>query len=384
MNKFKLTSFITLFLINIILIILSVHCSEDEEPAPNPPGGLSFIISPQIFEPSSTFQIELGDLDDDGDIDAVFSNMGENNCSVWLNDGTGYFIDSGQKLTEWGHGVGVGDLDEDGDLDLFIACASYSHKSKIYFNDGTGNFTDSGQDLGDSLLSGNGVALIDINSDHYTDVHVTYYEQPDRIYLNNGNGVFDDSGLTIPEHVTFGFLDSDSTIDIFIKEHTKGYKTMLNDGQGHFSDCWQMDDNNVVYGSVGLCDLDGDGDEDALVCNGDHTGLFPSKVLLNDGNGYFSDTGQELGITIWGKVEFGDLDSDQDIDVFVSNLGMPNQVWINNGNGLFSDSGLKLHGDGNNNTSHAPLADLDNDGDLDIFVANFVDGGNQIWFNETE
>lgn len=188
MNKFKLTSIMTPCLINFVLIIISIHCTKDDETAPNPPGGLSFVKSPQIFQPSSTFQIVLGDLDGDGDSDAVFSNMGKNNCSVWFNDGTGYFTDSGQKLTEWGHGAEVSDLDGDGDIDLFITCASYSHKSKIYFNNGAGSFIHSGQDLGDPLLSRNGVTLIDINSDHFIDVHVTYYEQTDKIYLDNGEG----------------------------------------------------------------------------------------------------------------------------------------------------------------------------------------------------
>jgi len=341
-----------------------------------------FVRSQQIFAPVRTLQVGLGDFDDDGDIDAIFSNMGENNSMVWWNDGTGRFTDSGQSLTQWGHGVGVGDLDGDGDPDLFITCASDAHPSRVYFNDGDGVFADSGQDLGDTALSGNGVSLFDVDTDGDLDVRVTYYQRPDKIYRNNGNGEFTDSGLAIPEHTTFRDLDGDGDIDVFVKEYGTGYKTMLNDGQGNFSDHWQMAYSNVTAGAVGFGDLDVDGDLDAFVCNGDNVGNhYPTTVLLNDGTGRFSDSGQTLSTTSYGRIGLGDFDGNGSLDAFISNFGWANQVWINDGTGQFTNSGLRLSGTINDNTTHVSLGDLDNDGDLDAFVANFVDGRNEIWFN---
>lgn len=61
-----------------------------------------------------TFQVALGDLD------AVFANPMRNPAAVWLNDGHGRFTDTGQQLTQYGHGVGLADFDGDGDLDAVI------------------------------------------------------------------------------------------------------------------------------------------------------------------------------------------------------------------------------------------------------------------------
>ncbi len=362
------------------LVVVASGCSEDEQNGGGTPE-LSLTRSTQVFEPARTYQIALADLDRDGDLDAVFSNMGENSSSVWLNDGSGYFIDSGQELTQWGHGVGAGDLDNDDDVDLVITCASNSHRTRVYLNDGDGNLSDSGQDLGDLGLSGNDVHLVDIDTDGDLDLVVVYYEQPDKLYLNDGEGRFADSGRTIPEQATFGHLDGDGHVDIFAKEYGMGYKTMLNDGQGGFADLWAMEDTTAVYGAVAIADLDGDGDRDALICNGDHTGTYPTKVLLNDGDGRFYDSAQELEVTIWGRVGIGDLNGDRKVDAFVSSFGLPNQVWLNDGKGRFGDSGLRLTGDVNDNTTYVAMGDVDNDGSIDVLVANFADGRNEVWFS---
>jgi len=358
--------------------VIEVMLESGAAPAP-----VAFLKSPQEFDARETFQVGLGDLDGDGDLDAVFANPQRNHSEVWLNDGRGFFVNTGQQLTQYGHGVGVADFDGDGDLDAFIACHQFVELSKVYLNDGHANFQDAGQDLGDARSSGVEVNLLDLNGDGHIDVHVMYYDPqglPDKVYLNDGHANFTDSGLALDEEtVAWGDLDGDGDVDYFGKRWGQGYVAQLNDGSGQFSVGWHKDDSQSTVGGVALADFDGDGDLDALVMNGlRRTGSYPSLLLWNDGSGQFTDSGQRLNETLGAEAAVGDLDGDGDLDVFVTNMDLPNQVWLNDG-GQFSDSGLRL-GENSDMSGKPSLGDLDGDGDLDVFVGRFS-GGAEIWLN---
>jgi hypothetical protein len=375
---------------------LPVQESDEAQPIPTaPPVSIFLTQSPQRFPGQYTVQVGLGDLDADGDLDAVFANMQSSHSQVWLNDGSGQFVDSGQELTQQGHGVGIGDLDGDGDLDLFVPCASYGegsieyHKpSKVYLNNGSGTFQDSGQDLGDTALSGTSVTLIDIDTDDDLDACVSYYEHPYKVYLNDGTGTFAESDLSFPPESELGWadLDGDGDLDVFIKDAGEGYTVMLNNGgvqggtPGDYVEHWQQEDPNVTWGDVGLGDLDADGDPDAVVASGDRHSSSPTFVFLNDGTGRFVDSGQELSRTRFAGIELADLDDDGDLDAFITNFQRPDEVWLNDGAGRFYDSGLRLSG--SNPSNGGGFGDLDSDGDLDIFVATFGNASNVIWLND--
>ncbi|MBN1137923.1 MAG: VCBS repeat-containing protein [Anaerolineae bacterium] len=342
-------------------------------------------LGPQEFISPETFQAGLGDLDGDGDLDAVFANPMNNASEVWLNDGSGVLVNTGQRLTQYGHGVGVADFDEDGDLDAFIACHQFVTPSRIYLNDGRGNLQDNGQDLGDTSISAGEVNLLDLNGDGHIDVHVLYYDPKglaDKVYLNDGTGTFTDSGLALDEEtIAWGDLDGDRDVDYFGKRWGEGYVVQLNDGSGHFTEGWRMDDSQSTLGGVALADWDGDGDLDALVANGFRsTGTYPGLVLWNDGRGQFTDSRQRLNETKGSELAVGDLDNDGDLDVFVANMDWPNEVWLNEG-GYFTDSGLRL-GENRDMSGKPSLGDLDGDGDLDVVVGRFR-GGVEIWVNTT-
>lgn len=80
-------------------------------------------------------KIALGDLDGDGDLDPFVSNVAPSpNNKIWLNDGLGRFLDSGQSLGDAdGYGIALGDLDGDGDLDVWIN--NELEPNKVWFND---------------------------------------------------------------------------------------------------------------------------------------------------------------------------------------------------------------------------------------------------------
>ncbi|MEM7394861.1 MAG: DUF11 domain-containing protein, partial [Verrucomicrobiota bacterium] len=108
-------------------------------------------------------------------------------------------------------------------------------------------------------------------------------------------------------------------------------------------------------------DLDGDGDLDAVTVSfGDG-----SRVWLNDGAGFFSDSGQWLESATGREVELGDFDGDFDLDIYVRAHREPDRIWLNDGHGQFSDRRLVLHDDGG---SGVVLADADGDYDLDVWI----------------
>ena len=81
-----------------------------------------FTNSGSALGDSRSYSVALGDLDGDGDIDAMVANEGNQPNTVWTNDGTGTFTDSGQALgNSDSYSVALGDLDGDGDLDAMVA-----------------------------------------------------------------------------------------------------------------------------------------------------------------------------------------------------------------------------------------------------------------------
>ncbi len=359
--------------------VLPTKPPEPTAPAP----AFELFDTGQTFVSPETFQVVLGDLDGDGDLDAVFANPMKNPAGVWLNDGGGTFVNTGQQLTKYGHGAALADFDADGDLDAFIVCHQFVSPSQLYLNDGSGDFTPSQNDFGDARISASDMNLVDLNTDGAPDVHVVYYSPnglADKVYLNDGAGYFSDSGLALMEEtIAWGDLDGDGDDDYFGKRWGNGYVVFLNDG-GQLSEGWHLDDPEATLGGISLADVDADGDLDAVVANGFRdTGSYPSRVFFNDGSGQFTDSGQQLNPTLGADLAVGDLDLDGDLDMVVTNMDLPNEVWLNDGSGHFTDNGLRL-GESADASGKPALGDLDGDGDLDLVVGRFR-GGAQVWLN---
>lgn len=137
-----------------------------------------------------------------------------------------------------------------------------------------------------------------------------------------------------------------------------------------------------VASGLATFDYDGDGDIDIYFLNGSplpgaRVDRAPRNALYrNDGGWKFTDVTQAAGVGDPGYglgVCAGDYDNDGDPDLYLNNFG-PNVLYRNNGNGTFSDVTQKAGvGNGDKTGAGACFLDLDQDGDLDLFVANYID-----------
>lgn len=139
----------------------------------------------------------------------------------------------------------------------------------------------------------------------------------------------------------------------------------------------------VEYVSAGLAlfDYDGDGDIDIYFLNGgvlrgSAVQPVPRNALYrNEGNWRFTDVTEQAGVGDAGHglgVTVGDYDNDGDRDLYINNFG-PNVLYRNNGNGTFTDVTRTARvGNGDRVGAGTNFLDVDKDGDLDLFVSNYV------------
>lgn len=147
--------------------------------------------------------------------------------------------------------------------------------------------------------------------------------------------------------------------------------------------------NPTANGSgAAILDYDGDGKMDLYFVT---TNFLPlsakpegrNRLYRNKGDGTFEDTTEKAGVGFRGcchGVIAGDLDNDGDPDMILCNYG-PNVIYLNNGDGTFTDITSKTglgrptvaNGQSPNWSSGGALLDYDNDGDLDVYIANYAD-----------
>jgi hypothetical protein len=338
--------------------------------------------------------VALGDLDLDGDIDAYVANCGLSaknpNDKVLFNDGTGIFTDSVQAIGDTcGFSVALGDLDNDGDLDAVVG-TSAQNENLILQNDGAVFFTVT-QSLDTSASTD--IALGDVDGDGDLDVTMVHDTNTWSVWINAGDGTFAEhrqfQTSSSNVNLDLGDLDGDLDLDLFIIGRERD-SIWFNDGAGIFSAGSQLFEDRESF-DVALGDFDGDGDLDAII------GVFPSTVrsntiLWNSGNGFFTQSEQAISTGWVGGISVGDLNGDGSLDLFGSkyvNLELTqSEIWLNDRQGSFIDSGQAL--EGIYVTANA-LGDVDEDGDLDAFIVETTDGfftpprptPNKVWRNHS-
>lgn len=323
--------------------------------------------------------VAFGDYDNDGDVDIYISNSDAATLAfgihnrLWENDGQGHFVDVSEtrgvaNRGGLGRGVSWGDYDNDGDADLLVANmqssaqASNSVPTTLYRNQ-----------------------LTETGSADFIDV------TREAGLMRKGNA--DDARLGGISNTAGGIAwvdyDADGYLDILWRSTDYDVDQALfhNNGDGSFTDVTVESGVGILgrvraangQGSSGWFDMDNDGHVDLLTPNeGDANVLF-----RNLGDGTFADITRRRrppsGLAFLNPgdtngVCIGDIDNDGDMDVYLPNADQANRLirndWVEKGEVTFTDITMASGSGDMGGARGCTMADFDNDGLIDIYVSN--------------
>ncbi len=231
-----------------------------------------------------------------------------------------------------------------------------------------------------------GSSWVDINNDGYPDLYVANNRNENNaLYINEGYGTFrlDDSRIITNDakrgsSPVWADFDNDGDMDLFVSNASgQNNDLYVNQGNGEF-----IDNDEVIIAQDGESsiaaawgDYNNDGHVDLFVGNGFHD--IRNALYRNNGDGTFTKItsepiGQKRADT--RSAAWGDMDNDGDLDLFVGNMyGQQDYLYENQGNGTFKEVQEGPVVESQRTSTSASWIDYDNDGDLDLFVG----GGNQ-------
>lgn len=257
--------------------------------------------------------------------------------------------------------------------------------------------------------NGGGVAVGDLNNDGLPDIYFTSNLQPNRLYLNKGGLKFTEISTTAKVDGGRGWatgtcmidINNDGFLDIYVcksgntNEEARRNKLYINQGDLTFVESAAAYGlNDPSYSSQAyFLDFDKDGDLDMFLLNHsikpvkpnasnnsltfDRDPLAGDKFFRND-NGKFTDVSEEAGIAgsplgFGLSASIGDVNGDGYPDIYVCNDYLERDyLYINNGDGTFTDELKSKMGHISNYSMGSDIADINNDGHLDIMVADMA------------
>jgi len=339
--------------------------------------------------PATSFRsgvaIAVTDVNGDGLDDLVRLGQGRQLTIDWQSFDGGSFnsqiFSLGGGQSQWS--ICVGDVDNNGIGDVLYG-GSYDGV-KLWKGNANGSSYTSSQLPGPGLFV-QGTNLVDINNDGWLDFFSCHDDGESRIWANNGQGSFvaaDDwiDMATVPVSDNSGNygsvwtdIDNDGDMDLYIAKCRQGVNDpqdprrinalFINNGSGQFSE--RAAEANLKIGAqswtADFGDIDNDGDMDCFITNHD----VPSQLLINDGQGVFTDITATSGIVVQGLPIQGimrDFNNDGFVDILVS--GTRHYLYLNNGDLTFTSvTGLF----NNNQVESFAVGDLNHDGYLDIYA----------------
>ena len=372
---------------------------------------------PIVTDREHSYACAWEDYDRDGFLDLLVGNGGilladgaAQKNALYHNNQNGSFtrITVGSLVSDLGPTLNVSwaDFDNDGTPDVFVGNEGNA-SGWLYLNNEGSVFTRISQtDFAPNPTQGYGGVWGDYDGDGWVDLFVARggtYGFNHVLYQNNSVGAL--VGITtnllfqVRDYGTcaaWSDYDGDGDLDLFVPNYKAqvnpaGNVLYRNDGGGVFTDVSRDSGLGERLDSRGCAwaDVDNDGDLDVFVANGDLYGnsLGSSQrscLFRNQGNGTFTKIVEgalvtDRGISMGGA--WGDYDGDGLVDLFVVDATGNNRLYHNEGDGAFSRvlSG-SLVNDGGQSQACA-WADYDNDGFLDLFVANQSNEANFLYRN---
>ena len=338
------------------------------------------------------FNMTQADYDNDGDMDilllrgAWMRKHGLIPNSLLQNDGSGKFVD-----VTFSAGLGEehyptqtaawADYDNDGDLDLYIGnefLEKMVHAPcQLFRNNGNGTFSDVAKEAGvQNFGYTKGVSWGDYDADRFPDLYVSNFEGGNRLFRNNRDGTFNDvtqelgvAEPTMSFPTWFWDFDNDGILDLFVSgydwnrgnlaavvasrlglpdNHDRAhlYRGTLQGGFEEVANAQNLQQQLTLPMGANFGDLDNDGFLDFYLGTGypDYEALMPSVMYRNRGGSGFSDVTTAGGFGHLQKghgVSFADLDNDGDQDVYEQMGGFyPGDKSFNS---LFENPGFGNH-----------------------------------------
>jgi enediyne biosynthesis protein E4 len=264
-----------------------------------------------------------------------------------------------------------------------------------------------------NFYNGGGVAIGDINNDSLPDLYFTSNQKTNRLYLNKGNFHFEDitekagvaGTMAWSTGVTMADINGDGWLDIYVCNSgnvmgdKKENELFINNHDGTFTERaheYNLADPGGFHTHAAFFDYDGDGDLDCYILTNSFRDParielykkvreIPSpgghKLMRNDGN-TFTDVTTQAGIYS-SDIAFGlgvavsDLNGDHLPDIYISNdFWERDYLYINLGNGKFSEELPSRVNYCSTSSMGADIADINNDGYLEIFTTDMLPGDN--------
>ncbi len=231
----------------------------------------------------------------------------------------------------------------------------------------------------DRRVGTQGVCVADVDGDGLDDICTNYYQDATnknsiKLYMRQMDGTFTDETVTrglgetgIWGAAAFADVDGDGDRDLFQTSITSAPRLYINTG-GVFSDqAASRGVNGVgrVSRSVLPVDIENDGDLDVIVIDGS----VAHEVYVNNGSGSFTlqDKGLSAAVGSAQGGVAGDFNGDGYVDIFVTRSGAACALYMNQGNGTFKEEASTRGAGISLKAGHPSAADMDNDGDLDLF-----------------